>query len=134
MFKGNKDDILLGGGYVFLEITCGLLSENLYLYTEDRKNPIISFQLIVLFMEVAKLLVALCFVLASTRNFSLDKIHYFVIQAVLYYLNNCIYYYTLRIASAGSVAFLYICTPLSLSLSRIPSLSLISLNTLVCTK
>ncbi|KAJ3095183.1 hypothetical protein HDU96_001283 [Phlyctochytrium bullatum] len=93
-------------GYVAFEILRSLLVEGMFAWSPVDRQPWLDTSLLVLLMECAKLLIAFCVVLATTRNFSLQYLACFVVQAFLYFINNFLYFQTVQWTSAATISIL----------------------------
>ncbi|KAJ3409231.1 hypothetical protein HDV05_004547, partial [Chytridiales sp. JEL 0842] len=98
-----KNIWLIVVSYIALEVCRGFFAEAIFAAAPARASPFIHPSLLVLLIEVVKCIV--CLVLASQR-FSTTYAHLFGAQALLYFINNCVYYATVQMSSAANVSVL----------------------------
>jgi uncharacterized membrane protein len=72
----------------------------------DRSQPILDSSVVILSIEVLKFVIALTTVSFTTRNFTLEHLHLFLLQSLLYFFNNVMYFSAVQWSSAAVVSIL----------------------------
>jgi solute carrier family 35 (UDP-sugar transporter), member A1/2/3 len=91
--------------YVLADVIRSLCAEAMYALAPDRK-PLISITLVVLLVELSKFFAAFVIVFFTSGNFGLHDLRHFVVPAILYFANSCLYYWILTGASVSGLSLL----------------------------
>ncbi|KAJ3060840.1 hypothetical protein HDU98_003197, partial [Podochytrium sp. JEL0797] len=92
-------------GFFTLELSRAVLTEGMYQSTN--RVPILHPQLTIFIVECVRLAVAVAIILRTPNGkLSLSNLQYMAVQSMLWFINNCIYFATLRHASVATVSIL----------------------------
>ncbi|KAJ3081550.1 hypothetical protein HDU79_006689 [Rhizoclosmatium sp. JEL0117] len=91
-------------GFFVLELSRAILTEGMYQSTN--RIPVLHPQLTIFIVELVRFLIAIICVIRNRGKVSFTNLEYMAVQAVMWFVNNVLYFATLKHASVATISIL----------------------------